>query len=199
MAWRDLIHLGDLPLTLAAAMAIFTWTLAARARRLALWWSVSFVLAMAMVATSKIAYIAWGTPSPLLGFRALSGHATGATLVAVMLLYLRWGTHAGPARSAGIVTGLLLGAAMAVVLVLHDEHSIAEAAAGWAVGGLAAMGAIHLAAQAPPAGPPFALLSAVVVFVSAAALLRPLPIASLMWRVARIIARHTTGLTLSGL
>jgi hypothetical protein len=198
MAWRDLIHLGDLPLTLAGAAAIATWMVAARAWRLTLCWSMSFVFAMGLVAISKIAFIVGGTPSPALGFRALSGHATGATLVTVMVLYLGSGKQVGPARSAGIIIGLLLGALMALVLVMHDEHSIAEAAAGWTLGGLAALGAIYLAAEAPPSASPFAALSAAIVFVVAVVLLRPLPIAYLMWRVARIIARHMVVLTING-
>lgn len=191
MAWRDLIHLGDLPLTLAAAAAIVAWTVAARAWRLAFWWSVAFTLAMGLVAVTKIAFIVWGGGSPALGFRALSGHATGATLVAVMFLYLYFGRKAGPLRLVGIVAGLVLGAAMGFVLVLHDEHSIAEAAAGWAVGGLAAMTAIKLAAESPPPIRPLTAFGVVIVFFSTVVLLRPLPIAYLMWRAARMIARHT--------
>lgn len=199
MAWRALIHLGDVPLTLAAAAAIAAWLAVAHAWRLAFWWSVAFVLAMALVASTKVAFIVWGTPSPALGFRALSGHATGVTVVAVMALYLLSGKRHGPTHGAGLILGLLLGAAMALVLVLHDEHSIAEAAAGWTVGGLAALGAIYLAAAPPQPGGWAAALAAAIVFVSAVALLRPLPIAYLMWRAARLIARHTVGLPLTGL
>jgi len=81
--------------------------------------------------------------------------------------------------------------------VVHDEHSIAEAAAGWALGAGASISAIRLAAQAPPTRTPHALMLAAVVYVATVAMVHSLPIGYVMWRAARVIASHTGALSLA--
>ncbi|WP_426195128.1 hypothetical protein [Massilia sp. DWR3-1-1] len=200
MSWANLIHLGDLPLTMAAAAAALAWMVASRIWRLAFWWSVLFLLAIALVTATKVAFLVWGASSPMPEFRALSGHATGATAVCVIVLYLAAHAYASPMRSAGILTGLALGAMMGLLLVLNDEHSVAEAAAGWSVGALASVGAIHLAGEvhAPVATAPISMLWAGAVFLACTVLLRQLPIGYLMWRVAKVVARHAGALAIVG-
>lgn len=199
MSWNHVIHLGDLPLTMAAAAAMTVWMVCTGAWRLAFWWSLLFLIAIATVAASKVAHIAWETYALAPSFRALSGHATGITAVAVVLCYL-----ASPRRAAtqlgGIGAGLVLGALMVLLLVVHQEHSFAEAAAGWAVGALAGIGAIRLAGRTPTGLPgpgwhrDWGWAWSAAVFVGTVMLFRELPIGYLMWRAARLVARHASAL-----
>lgn len=198
MSWSHIIHLGDLPLTLAAAAAMTVWMVCAGVWRLAFWWSCSFFLAIGLVAASKVAYIAWGAYALAPDFRALSGHATGVTAVAVILFYLLSGRRPATLGHLGVVAGLALGALMALLLVVHDEHSIAEAAAGWAVGALAGVGAIRLAGEAPPRQARQGLAWSAAVFVGTVMLFRHVPIGYLMWRAARLVARHAGTLASTG-
>ncbi|MDB5963067.1 MAG: rane-associated phospholipid phosphatase [Massilia sp.] len=198
MFWSQVIHIGDLPLTMAAAAALAVWMLLAGAWRMAFWWCLLFALAISLVAASKIAFLVWGGAPPRFNFRALSGHAAGATAIAVMLLHVLLRARTRSERHAGIGAGLLAGAMMGILLVLHDEHSIAEATAGWAVGALAGAGAIRLGGESPSSASPTALACASVVFVSCLVLLRPLPIGYLMWRAAKLVARHASALAMAG-
>lgn len=87
-AWLHLVRLGDPELTLPAAAGVLAWLMAARAWRLAFWWSFLFGSALALVAVSKIIFLGWGGGWQALGYKAVSGHATGATALFPMLLYL---------------------------------------------------------------------------------------------------------------
>lgn len=198
MSWNHVIHLGDLPLTMAAAAAMTMWMVCTGAWRLAFWWSFLFLLAIVTVAASKVAHIAWGAYALAPAFRALSGHATGITAVAVVLCYLV--STRRPSAFGGIGAGLVLGALMVLLLVAHQEHSFAEAAAGWMVGALAGIGAIRLAGPTPTgrAGSSWhrgcGWASSAAVFVGTVMLFRQLPIGYLMWRAARLVARHASAL-----
>jgi hypothetical protein len=198
MFWSQVIHIGDLPLTMAAAAALAVWMLLAGAWRMAFWWSLFFGLAIGLVTASKIAFLVWGSAPPAFNFRALSGHAAGITAIAVMLLHVLLRPCTRSQCKAGIGAGLLAGAMMGILLVLHDEHSITEAAAGWAVGALAGVGAIRLGGESPSSASPTALAWASAVFVSCVVLLRPLPIGYLMWRAAKLVARHASALAMAG-
>lgn len=161
MPWNRLVHLGDLEVTMPAAAAIASWLLANRAWRLALSWTVMFVLGVSLVGASKIAYLGWGTGIDALQFKAISGHATGVTAVLPILLYLaapRW-------RNAAVATGLGLGLAMALLLVRLHDHTLAEALAGWAMGAMISLGALRLAGDTPPPAEPFAFALAFLVGV----------------------------------
>lgn len=198
MWWSQLIHIGDLPLTLAAAAAIAAWMLAARAWRLAFWWSLLFGLGIAVVAASKVAFLVWGATPSEFAFRTLSGHATGVTAVSTILLYLIVRHRQEGLRKAAIVAGLVLGAAMVAMLVFHDEHSVAEAAAGWVIGALVSVGGIALAGEIPERRVHHGLLWSSAVFVSTVILLRQLPIGYLMWRAARLVAHHAGAIAIAG-
>lgn len=188
MPLAKLVHLGDLPLTLAAAAAVTTWLLAARAWRMAFWWSLLFTLGIGLVAASKVAFMAWGVALHGIDFKAVSGHATGVTAVCPTLLYLLLRQRGRKAGAAGVAGGLLLGALMAALLVAEDEHSIAEAAAGWAMGASISLGGIWMAGEPPPPRAPYALAGAALVFVAAAWLMRSFPFGYLMIRTATFIS-----------
>jgi hypothetical protein len=207
MDWSELIHLGDVPLTIAAAAAIAYWLFASRAWPAALWWCTLFAAGLALVAASKVAFLVWGAPTAALPFRALSGHAMGATAIATVMC--RLATPIGAARwrrYASILAGLMLGAAMVLMLVVHEDHSVAEAVAGWMVGALVSLGMIRFAL--PPAAETsdrrvrctdqasLGLQCSVLVFVSTVFLLQKMPFGYLMYRAARMVARHAGSLTL---
>ena len=84
----QLVRLGDPELTLPAGAGVSAWLLAARAWRMAFWWSLLFGAALGMVAVSKVIFLGWGGGWQALGYKALSGHATGATALFPILFYL---------------------------------------------------------------------------------------------------------------
>lgn len=153
---RTLLHLGDLDLILPAAAAIVAWLLAARAWRLALWWSLLYAVAVALVGASKIAYMGWGNGVPALAFKSFSGHATGAMAVYPMLFYLLLHSSVPRLREAGLALGIALALTVAVLLVRFDEHSAAEALAGCLLGAMASLGSLQLARPGGESQPPTA-------------------------------------------
>jgi hypothetical protein len=189
--WDTFLHLGDISLTLAAAAGITAWLLAARAWRVALYWCVLFVAGIGLVGASKIAYIAWGNALPALDFKAASGHAAGITAIAPLLFYLLIRHRGAAARAAAIAAGLALGVLMGVLLVASDEHSAAEALAGWTLGATISLGGIWLAGELPRQRPAHGLLCLAVVFVTAAWMMRSFPFGYLMYRTARILSGNS--------
>lgn len=196
MQWSALVHLGDPPFTLAAAAAIAAWLVAARAWRMAFWWSVLFAAGVGLVAASKIAFLAYGSPMPALNFRTISGHATGVTAVAPTLLYLLAQHAGGRARAIAIGAGLAIGVAMALLLVIYGQHSISEAIAGLTMGTLVSLGSITLAGALPPLRAPAGLACACLVFVVAMWMVRPLPLGYIMYRLSRFLAHTATTLAM---
>jgi hypothetical protein len=192
MLWTEFVHLGDLPLTLSAAAALSAWLVAARAWRLAFWWSLFFVLGIGFVGATKVAFLGWGTALPALDFKAVSGHAAGVTAVCTTLFYLLLWHRGQRARWAGVAAGLVLGALMGVLLVAEDEHSLAEAVAGWAVGALVSVGGIWKAGELPPHSQVLGLVCAGLVFVAAIHLVRSVPFGWLMVRTAVFLSGNYT-------
>jgi hypothetical protein len=188
--WEKLLHLGDISMTLAAAAAITAWLVAARAWRMAFWWSLLFAVGIGVVGASKIAFLAWGNALPALNFKAASGHAAGVTAVFPTLLYLLFRRSGWRVRATAAAAGLAAGALMGVLLVVLGQHSAAEAAAGWALGAMVGLGAIWMAGELPPR-PAYALLCSSIVFVTAACLMRSVPVGWLMFRTARILSAHS--------
>lgn len=190
LSWAKLLHVGDISLMMAAAAAITAWLVAARAWRMALWWSGLFALGIGLVGASKIAFMAWGLSVPGLDFKAFSGHATGVTAVFPTLFFLLL-HHRGPrARGAGVAAGLALGALMGLLLVLQHEHSVAEAIAGWTMGAVISLGALRMGGALPPPRPVRCLACSALMFLSLACLMRPVPFGYLMFRTAALLSGH---------
>jgi hypothetical protein len=190
LPWAELVHIGDISLTLSAAAAMTAWLIVARAWRMAFWWSLLFTCGIGLVGATKIAFMAWGGGLPMLDFRAVSGHATGVTAVFPTLFYLLLRQHGERARRAGVAAGLALGALMGVLLVVHGEHSASEAVAGWALGATISLGGIWMAGE-PPRRPAHGLVCAALVFLSAAWLMKSVPLGYLMYRTAAFLSRHS--------
>lgn len=129
-----IVHLGDLDVVLPLAAALAAWLFAAGAWRTALRWGLCFGAAVMLVGASKIAFLGWGTGLAAFEFKAVSGHATVVTAlypVAAWVLLYRPGVSAA---CIGFGTALGLGVAIAMLLVIGEEHTFAEAASGWLLG-----------------------------------------------------------------
>jgi hypothetical protein len=180
----QLVHLGDLELTLPLAAAAGAWLLAARAWRAAGAWALLYAGAIALVGGSKIAYLGWGTDIGPLDFKAFSGHAAGVTAVYPVLGYLLCRPIGRGWALAATGAGLALGLVMAVVLVGEGEHAVAEAATGWLLGACASMGTLY---QAEPRGivpGPASAACAVAVFLASASLMQSAHVGYWMVRLA---------------
>jgi hypothetical protein len=186
--WNHLLRLGDLSLTLPAAAAMTAWLAAARAWRMAFWWSLLFGAGITLVGASKIAFLGWGAGLPALGFKSVSGHAVGVTAIFPTLFYLLLEGRAAALRNAGVVFGLGLGLLVGVLLVVLDEHSAAEAAAGCAMGALVSLGWIRLAGGLPQRAPLRSLVCFTLVFLAAAWLMNFAHIGYWMIRAARLLS-----------
>lgn len=184
MSWLALMHLGDITLTLPAAAAVAAWLLACRAWRSAACWVALYGLAIALVGASKVAFLGWGTGVPAVGFKAISGHATGATAVFPTLFYLLLLDQTRAARRAAAALGLGLGAVVAVLLVVAGEHTAAESAAGWATGALVSLACIRGTRSLPAPRPLQAITCAVLAFAGAAWLIQWAPLGYWMARAA---------------
>lgn len=167
MSWTTFLYLGNIALTLPLACAIAAWLLTARHWRAAGCWLLFFASALAIVGISKVAYLGWGTSIPVLEFQALSGHATGVTAVFPVLFYVLLQGRPGLALGAA-AAGLLLGAGLAATLVATDEHTAAEAGAGWMVGAATAAGTIRVAREAKRPRPLAGLVAALLAFATTA-------------------------------
>lgn len=196
MSWATFLQLGNLTLTLPLASAIAAWLLAARGWRAAGYWLLLFAGALAVVGTSKVAYLGWGTAIPALDFQALSGHAAGATAVFPVLFYVlfhvllqRWPNGATAAAAAG----LLLGICLAAALVKTGEHTVAEACAGWVVGALAAGGTIRIVGRAQPQAPPPlpGVASGLLAFAATAWIMQQAQVGYWMIKVALALSGNT--------
>jgi hypothetical protein len=139
----QLFHLGDLEYSLPLAAAVLTWLLAARAWRAAVAWAVLYAGALGLVGASKIAYLGWGLDIAALGFKAVSGHATGVTAVYPLAAYLLCRVVGRGLARAGACAGLGLGAVVTVGLVILGEHTVAEAASGWLLGACASIATLY--------------------------------------------------------
>jgi hypothetical protein len=184
MSWSSLYHLGDLSLTLPMAGAITACLLAARAWRAALAWATAFGLALALVAATKIAFLGWDTGLPALRYQALSGHATGFTVVFSATCYLLARRHGRKAGAIAACVALALGAVVAAALVQAGEHSIVEAVAGWAIGAGAFLLGARLAGAAPAAPVGRAAAAALLAFAAGTWTMGSLPIGYWMIKLA---------------
>jgi hypothetical protein len=204
-----LLHLGDPRATMPLGAALLASMLAARAWRMALCWALLLGTGLALVALSKIVFLGWGGGLPLLGFKALSGHATGASAVYPMLFWMlargRADAGAAPARRLGLDLGfgpapgpgfgfglgLGIGAVVGALLLVYQQHSLAEALAGCLLGAAIGLGSIRLGAAGMPALSWQGLLVATLTLCAAAWLMQWAPLGYWMIRAARLLSGNT--------
>ena len=207
LPWTKMIYLGDPGFTVPVAASITVALLASRAHRFALYWVLFFAGGMLAVALSKIAFMTWGIGVEEMAFKAVSGHAAGASAILPVLFYVllvlgrdarvrrhapspsRPSTHQAIAlEQAGAGAGVGLGILVAALLVLTCEHSLSEAVAGCAIGVLISVGALGCAGPLHPARPLVSLLWLAASFVAVAWLMRSLPVAWWLVKAARLLA-----------
>ena len=133
------LHLGDLEVALPLGAALAAWLLAAGAWRTALRWGACFGTAVMLVGGSKIAHLGWGTDLSVFEFKAISGHATLASALYPFAAWVLLSRQGQAAARAGLALGLLLGLAIAALLVATGEHTAAEALSGWLLGAAASL------------------------------------------------------------
>jgi hypothetical protein len=133
------IALGGSLVMIPAAVAVFGYLIIGRAYRLALFWAVSFGVALMIVAASKLAFMGWGIQLRYVDFQGFSGHAMRSTAVIPTVLWLfMYNTPRGLRRLA-LAFGLLLGTLMAAAVALFDTHSASESIAGFMLGALVSL------------------------------------------------------------
>ena len=147
--WARIIHLGDAAVTIPAAAAITAWLVTGRAWRAALWWCLLFTVGIGLVVASKIAFLGWGSGMRSLDFKAISGHAMLTTAIVPLMLYILLQHHAPIVRAFAVTLGMVAGAAMTVLLVMLNEHSVSEAVAGYVTGAIVSLGFIAMAGRLP--------------------------------------------------
>jgi hypothetical protein len=184
MAWSQLLHLGDLSLTLPAGAAVAAWLLAAKAWRAAFGWCLVFALALALVAATKIAFLGWATRLPALDYKAISGHAASFTTVFPVLTFLLLRAGGTMLRLTATAAALALGAMVAAALVHAGEHTAAEAIGGWLIGAAASVCAIHLTGDVPAPPPRRALVCCLAAWLAVAWVLRSASVGYWMIKVA---------------
>ncbi len=147
--WLHITSLGDSVVTLPAAAAILLWLAAGNAWRMAFWWALLFTSGLALVIATKVAFIGWGMGSPALDFTGISGHATRATSVFPVVLYLLLQRSAARVRWLGVLLGLGFGILIAISRVVLNDHSISEAVAGCVLGTMVSVSFMWLSRPLP--------------------------------------------------
>ncbi len=151
--WILVTQLGNALWLMPAAAILALWLWFSGSRRLALCWAAGFAGAIALVLGSKIAFLGFGIGNKALDFTGISGHATVATAVFTMLLYVWPRTRSSWVTRLAVVAGLLIGVAVGVSRLVLRAHSVSEVVAGCALGAGVAVAAIllgrHLRQPAP--------------------------------------------------
>jgi len=133
--WLNLSNLGDVATTGIVAAMIAAGLAFGQTRRAAVLWCVLMAIEIALVVTSKIAFLGWGWGICSLDFTGFSGHATRAMTIYPVLFHLVLNRASHARQGAGILLGVALGLAVGVSRLALHVHSPSEIAAGWMLGG----------------------------------------------------------------
>jgi len=134
--WTQITRFGDITIMSVLALAIAVGLLLEGEKRLALWWSLLFIVSNGIVVLTKIAFIGWGIGIHAIHFGGFSGHAVRVATVVPVLLYLILQKAAPPVRTAGVAVGYALSVVLAVSRLAVHTHSVSEVVAGWLLGAL---------------------------------------------------------------
>jgi drug/metabolite transporter (DMT)-like permease len=129
-----LVSVGDSGAMIPAATAITALLFGSRLQRPALYWALLYISGVALVAASKIAFLAWGTGIRAIDLKALSGHAMQTAAVAPVLCYLLLHKRTRAAQVAGTLLGFAFAGVMGVLLTVFGYHSLTESFSGFALG-----------------------------------------------------------------
>ena len=147
--WMKFIYLGDISIMVPAAAAIAAWFSAARAWRLVLLWAILFLTGVCVVSLSKMAFAGWGIGIPVIGFKAISGHAMLTSAVVPVLFHLASQRRAEAIRKTALALSVVICVLMGFLLAVFDFHSIPEIATGWTVGVAVSAGFLRATASQP--------------------------------------------------
>lgn len=189
ISWTKIVYLGDTAIMIPAAAAIMVYLVTGRAWRMACWWCLLFTLGISLVAATKIAFLGWGTGIHSVDFKALSGHATSTTAVIPVILYLLLQRFTPIIRASGILLGIVFGMLMGILLVVLNEHSASEAAAGCILGGLVSLSFIRYSGTMPSRPNPWLIPVSLLAFL-AVWYAEPPSIEYWMERVALYLSGH---------
>lgn len=184
----NLLHLGDPRVTMPLGAALLAWLLAARAWRMALCWGLLLAGGLGLVAASKVVFLSWGGGVPQLGYKALSGHAAGASAVFPMLFWMLAHGRAAGWQGRALRLGLGVGALTGALLVAGEQHTVAEALAGCLLGAAVCLGSIRLGAANMPALPWKGLFAGVAAMLATAWLMKWAHLGYWMVRAARLLS-----------
>lgn len=149
ISWFDITLLGSFSVMAPAATVIAAWLVLNRAWHLLLWWCLLFIGGMALVVTSKIAFIGWGIGLRSLNFTGMSGHAMRAAAVAPVLLYLLLQKTAGITRKSGVLMGLAFAVLIGISRLAVNAHSVSETITGWLLGAIVSLSFIRILSYSP--------------------------------------------------
>lgn len=187
--WTKIVHLGDTAIMIPVAAAIMAYLITGRAWRMAWWWCLLFTLGISLVAATKIAFLGWGSGIRSVDFKALSGHATSTTAVIPVIFYLLLQRSPPIMRAFGVLLGIVFGVLMGIFLVVLNEHSASEAAAGCILGSVISLSFIKLSTTLPSKPNIWLVLFSVLAFL-AVWYTEPPSIEYWMERVALYLSGH---------
>lgn len=140
--WTLITQLGNALWLLPAAALLAAWLWWGGARRMAWGWMLCFGGAVFLVLASKVAFLGFGIGIRRLDFTGISGHATVATAVFTMLLYVWPRSRADWVPRMAVAAGMAIGLAVGVSRLVLRAHSLSEVVAGCVLGAAAALAAI---------------------------------------------------------
>lgn len=158
ITWMHIIDVGHTAVMVPVAGTVAAWLVLGRAWKLAAWWCLIFATGLAIVASSKIAYLGWGLEIPAIGFKALSGHAWRATAVLPVFFFVLLQHAPMHWRMRGALFGVALSLGLGGLLVVFDFHTVSEVLASFVLGIAAGLAFLRAAADsAPPSIRPWAV------------------------------------------
>ena len=133
--------------------------------RLALWWTLIWIATGGLVLATKLAFFIWGVGSARFDFTGLSGHASLASLIWPAAMWLLAANRTALSKTLWVVTGFLIGTAIAYSRVELNDHSTSEAVIGFVAGSSIGVGFWWLVRRCQPIQIRYAGLAGAVLLV----------------------------------
>ena len=132
----------------------------------AVWWTLFWTATGGLVLATKLAFFMWGIGSARFDFTGLSGHAALAALIWPAAMWLLAANRTALSTTLCVMTGFLMGAAIAYSRVELRDHSSSEAVIGFVAGSLIGLGFRWLVRGSQPIRVRYAGLASAVLLVS---------------------------------
>ena len=166
LPWRSISMLGDSGLMIPMAIVIgLTLAFSRGTGRLAVWWTLFWTATGGLVLATKLAFFMWGIGSVRFDFTGLSGHAALASLIWPAAMWLLAANRTALSTTLWVMTGFLMGAAIAYSRWKLHAHSSSEAVIGFVAGSLIGLGFWWLVQRCQPIRIRFAGLAGTVLLV----------------------------------